>query len=226
MTEGMDWDRDSPEMRARLRTLLNDIELEAVWPLPISAGRIRGYHTTMMTGFDDPALGRIGRFRGEAGLWYNIEIGDHLGVEPQDVAVEMETYLGRLNAGRDAVDTALLPPNTVSFEEMMVADELPEPAHRLPLPDANGLRAVLTLCAFAHSDFVRIHPLANGNGRMARLLANMLAMRYGLPPFVTLRSRPGGRRYAEAATASMNGDWQPTKSLFMDMLDEALDELS
>jgi len=36
--------------------------------------------------------------------------------------------------------------------------------------------------AWLHAGFVRIHPFADGNGRMARLVANLPALRAGLPP--------------------------------------------
>ncbi len=38
--------------------------------------------------------------------------------------------------------------------------------------------------AEAHLDFVTIHPFFDGNGRMARLLANLPVLRAGLPPIV------------------------------------------
>jgi hypothetical protein len=62
------------------------------------------------------------------------------------------------------------------------------------------LAAIVDLCAWAHAEWVRIHPFANGNGRTARLWANCLAMRYGLPPFIRLRPRPNSG-YAAAAKA-------------------------
>jgi Fic family protein len=33
-----------------------------------------------------------------------------------------------------------------------------------------------------HTSFVRIHPFYDGNGRVARLIANMALLRSGLPP--------------------------------------------
>lgn len=65
------------------------------------------------------------------------------------------------------------------------------------------------------------HPFSNGNGRTARLVANSLAMRYGLPPFVRLRPRPA-EPYSTVADASMRGIWAPTVSLFHEMLNEDL----
>ena len=64
----------------------------------------------------------------------------------------------------------------------------------------------------------RIHPFANGNGRTARLWANSLAMRYGLPPFIGLRPRPNAG-YGEAGAKAMLGDWKPMAQVFLRLLD-------
>jgi fido (protein-threonine AMPylation protein) len=47
--------------------------------------------------------------------------------------------------------------------------------------DADGLAAVIDLSAWVHAEWVRMHPFANGNGRTARMWANAILMRYGLP---------------------------------------------
>ena len=89
--------------------------------------------------------------------------------------------------------------------------------------DIDGLAAVINLCAWAHAEWVRIHPFANGNGRTARIWANALLMRYGLPPAIRLRPRPDGG-YGDAGVAAMNGDWRPTAAVFKRMLAESLAE--
>jgi hypothetical protein len=90
--------------------------------------------------------------------------------------------------------------------------------------NADERDAVIDLCAWAHAEWVRIHPFANGNGRTARLWANFLAMRYGLPPFVRLRPRPDDG-YGEAGIKAMRGEWQPTAIVFRRMLRRFLEEL-
>jgi hypothetical protein len=86
--------------------------------------------------------------------------------------------------------------------------------------DDDGMSAVIELAAWAHAEWVRIHPFANGNGRAARVWANLLLMRYGLPPVVTLRPRPGGR-YGAAGAAAMTGDREPTVRLFRRLVRDA-----
>ncbi|HEY3769027.1 MAG TPA: Fic family protein [Candidatus Angelobacter sp.] len=102
-----------------------------------------------------------------------------------------------------------------SLDEMLVPGK--------PLT-ADQLGAVIDLCAWVHSEWVRIHPFANGNGRTARLWANSIALRYGLPPFVRLRPRPDGG-YGAAGAAAMQGDWEPTAKVFHKMLNDLLNEL-
>lgn len=73
---------------------------------------------------------------------------------------------------------------------------------------AARLRGVAHLVAWAHGEFVRIHPFCDGNGRMARLLANCLLLRYGIPYALSIRPRPTGV-YSACAAASMTGDHTP-----------------
>jgi fido (protein-threonine AMPylation protein) len=126
---------------------------------------------------------------------------------------------------QQGVESSLVPRQLEDFETAMekavvVLDSL-IPGGERPADPAQ-LRSVLTLCAYSHGEWVRIHPFANGNGRTARLWANWCALRYGLPPFVRLKPRPDGNLYATAAALSMRGDHQPMVAIFADMLDRHL----
>ncbi len=61
--------------------------------------------------------------------------------------------------------------------------------------------------AWLHAGFVRVHPFADGNGRMARLVANLPVLRAGLPPLLV----PMGRRveYVEALARWQLGIGRP-----------------
>jgi Fic family protein len=91
-------------------------------------------------------------------------------------------------------------------------------------PDADQLAAIVDLCAWAHAEWIRIHPFANGNGRTARLWANCIAMRYGLPPFIRLRPRPNDG-YAAAGAKAMQGNWEQTAAEFRRLLFAFLDSI-
>lgn len=88
--------------------------------------------------------------------------------------------------------------------------------------DPTQLTAVLLLCSIAHGEWARMHPSANGNGRIARVWANWIALRYGLPAFVRLKPRPAQLLYAGAAASSMRGDHGPMVVVLHAMLREHL----
>lgn len=54
----------------------------------------------------------------------------------------------------------------------------------MKLDSATSSSAAIETYAWAHLSFVRIHPFFDGNGRMARLLANLPVLRGGQPPIV------------------------------------------
>jgi hypothetical protein len=69
--------------------------------------------------------------------------------------------------------------------------------------DRDQLNSVVLLAASVHGEWVRIHPYANGNGRVARVWANWVLLRYDVPPVVRIKLRPGDLLYGPAALASM-----------------------
>lgn len=78
------------------------------------------------------------------------------------------------------------------------------------------------LSAFnAHFRLTAIHPFSDGNGRTARLLMNLMLLRWGYPPIAV---RPVERlAYLEALErGSMTGDLAPFQHLLLDRLRETL----
>jgi len=75
----------------------------------------------------------------------------------------------------------------------------------------------------AHFQLVAIHPFADGNGRMARLLMNLLLLRQGYPPVAV---RPVDRKiYLDTLEhASMQQDFRPFQTFMHQRLDETLEE--
>lgn len=200
-----DWDQDSPRLRENLARILNEIVQAAEGREKPTLETARRWHALSMDGLDvsDPRF--IGAFRGEQGLEnIQVRVGANYGVDAANVAEELARFEATLHATVTELDT-LLP----------VGREL----------HADQLAAVVDLCAWVHAEWVRIHPFANGNGRTARLWANSLALRYGLPPFVRLRPRPN-EGYAAAGARAMQGDWRQTAIVFRRMLDVFLNEFS
>jgi Fic family protein len=129
---------------------------------------------------------------------YEVRIGAQSGVESRYVPAELEGF-------------------EVAMQEAVAKLDAAIPASERP-DNAGKLQSVLTLCSYAHGEWVRIHPFANGNGRTARIWANWSALRYGLPPFVRLKPRPEGYFYAKASAISMRGEHQTMVAVFADML--------
>jgi Fic family protein len=198
------WDRDSPQLRRNLARVLQEIVRSASQRETPTLEAARHWQTLAMEGLDTRDSRFVGAFRGEPGLEkIQVRVGSIFGVDSAKVAEELgrfEAKLQRLVAELDA----LLP----SGQE----------------PDVDQLAAIIDLCAWVHAEWVRIHPFANGNGRTARLWANSLAMRYGVPPFIRLRPRPDAG-YGKAGAQEMQGDWKPTAVVFRRILDDFLNEL-
>lgn len=192
------WDDDSPRLRENLKQVLRGIRDNARRRDVPSVDDARGWQKDTMAGLDVPHKDYVGGFRGEGGelKYCEVRIGSAYGVPPARVADALKTFEIRLQRVTKELDKSYKP-----------GEEL----------DADGLAAVLELAAWAHTEWVRIHPSANGNGRTARLWANSIMLRYGLPPVVTLRPRPDGG-YREAATRAMSGEWEPMFIVFREML--------
>jgi Fic family protein len=201
-----DWDEDSPQLRKNLERVLEEIVQQAEQRTTPSIDVARNWQILIMEGLE-PEDGNqyyIGRFRGEPEIEYiQVSIGENWGVDSQFVAVELERFEDKLKTLVAELD-ALLPSNQN--------------------PDEDQKEAVLDLCAWAHVEWLRIHPFANGNGRTARLWANFLAVRYSLPPFVRLRPRPNSG-YGNASVKAMHADWKPTAAVFRQLLADYENEL-
>jgi Fic family protein len=193
-----DWDADGQTLQKNLVHLLRRLRDTSAERTPISFSDAVSWHREIMNGLEVPKPEYVGRLRGEVALEAaQVVIGGNEGVPPERVADEVASFERKLNQVLARLD-ALIPAGS-------------------PL-DTDKLAAVLDVCAWAHAEWVRIHPFVNGNGRTARLWANRIAMRYGLPPFVRLRPRPGGVAYERAGAQAMDGNWSPTAVLFRSML--------
>jgi hypothetical protein len=188
-----DWDASSTRLTENLTGALRHARDHAARRDAPTAELARQWHRLTMAGLAAPDAGLVGRFRGEPGLEsVGVEVGGQDGAPPDEVAEDLERFTARLGRALDALDRAI-PPGAPPLNE-------------------DQLGAVLEVCGWAHAEWVRIHPFANGNGRTARLWVNCIAMRYRLPPFLRLRPRPGPD-YGEAGARAMAGDWRPTVRL-------------
>jgi fido (protein-threonine AMPylation protein) len=157
---------------------------------PPSAELVKSWHKEMFEGIA-PHADYVGQFRDKDRTShclqdYEVVVGGLPGANSRHVLFEVETFFEDFNAKL----------NTLEISFPMGGDRPPT------LVEVSG---VVKLVAWAHGEWVRIHPFANGNGRTARLLANYILIRFGFGPALTIRPRPG-QPYGKAARASMEGD--------------------
>jgi Fic family protein len=192
-----DWDSDSPQLHDNLAQLLRRIRQDARRRESPTLEHARRWHSEVMRNLRVPNPKFVGAFRGETGL--------------EDIQVRI--------AGRYGVAAPEVVTELAHFEQLLrqIIRHLDEWIPRDAELDTDQLAAIVEVCAWAHAEWVRIHPFANGNGRTARLWVNSIASRYGLPPFLRLRPPPAGA-YGIASERAMLGDRAPTVALFHELI--------
>ena len=76
--------------------------------------------------------------------------------------------------------------------------------------------------AAAHTWFVHVHPFIDGNGRVARLLMNLVLMRFGIP--IAIISRDDRLRYYDALETAQSSDLSSFVALLCECVHESLEE--
>ncbi|MBA3587517.1 MAG: Fic family protein [Chloroflexi bacterium] len=210
-----DWSADDPAavplIVANIQALWPDIEAAASSRPPPTLDLILEWHRRIYAGVAVPEAQYVGQVRDSDErfpclIGYEVSVGGVAGTPAREVPDALGRLIGAATAVTGALDAAI-PPGTVPSRHLDVA-------------------AIVRLCANAHGEWIRIHPFANGNGRTARILANWLAVRYGLPPFVRIKPRPDDFLFAGAAALSMRGQHHATEALFISLLGQALVEAS
>ncbi|MFI5003714.1 MAG: Fic family protein [Solirubrobacterales bacterium] len=205
------WNEDpagsETRIAANIRAVGAQIYTEAPRREPPSLATAQDWHRAIYEGVPLPVPYYAGEVRDSDPRFpdlidYEVQIGHLRGVPAAQVPAELELLQTRARnaiAGPDRAMPVGQPPAT-------------------PLE----LRSVLLLAANLHGEWVRIHPFANGNGRIARLWVLWVAARYGLPPFIRLKPRPAGLSYAAAALASMSGQHTLMAAVLGQMLGDYL----
>jgi len=80
--------------------------------------------------------------------------------------------------------------------------------------------AVARSLAEVHAELILIHPFRDGNGRLARLVAVLMAAQAGINPLrLSVLAGRGRRTYVPAIHAAMSRDYAPLESLFSSAID-------
>jgi Fic family protein len=195
-----DWDADSARLTRNLSALMAQAERHAARREAFTLALLGQWHALMMKGLRVPNPNSVGHFRGPPHLaGIGVRVGDHNGVHSSQVKRELDAHVEVLGNMLHQLDAAAPVGQALAMDT---------------------LEAAIEVAAWAHSEWARIHPFVNGNGRIARVLANTILMRYGLPPVLRLRPRPGDR-YALAAVAAMQRQHLPMAEYLRTLLAEA-----
>jgi len=81
--------------------------------------------------------------------------------------------------------------------------------------DKDELAEALAIC---HIEFIIIHPFREGNGRLGRLLATVMALQAGMPPLDFALLEEERDRYILAIHAGHAGDYGPMRQIFSEVL--------
>jgi hypothetical protein len=206
-----DWNADdaadAPLIIANVRSLRDQVEVDArTRPAP-SLDMALGWHRVIYAGVSVPHPDYVGNIRDSDPLFpclidYEVAVGGVDGALARDVPAAIDAFIRAATTTTSAIDAAV-------------------PVGSVPT-DPGVVGAIIRLAATMHGTWIRIHPFANGNGRTARVWANWVAVRYGLPAFVRIKPRPDDIVFAGAVRLSMRGDDRATEAVFVSLLQDAL----
>ena len=155
------------------------------------------------------------------------EIHEVLLGEPYDTAAQ--TPDGQPTRKRIVPGRYKTQPNnvlTATGETFYFASPEETPARMTALVDAYRAELAaptlhpIELAARFHYDFVRIHPFDDGNGRMSRLLMNLILLRHGYP--MTVIKNDDRNRYLAALADADAGDFTPFLAFIADNVEASL----
>lgn len=121
------------------------------------------------------------------------------------------------------------PPHYSKIAELLqnLCDDLEERLKHIPSTqnEERFLAEVISLLAWLQHRFVWIHPFKDYNGRVARLLTNLLALNLGLPILIIKAETAKDRNnYVEAMKAADQHDYSKLERLIANALKENLEK--
>ncbi|MCG2692695.1 Fic family protein [Candidatus Parcubacteria bacterium] len=117
----------------------------------------------------------------------------------------------------------LIPQLTEDF-----CQDIKERYKHLPgIENTKFLDELIEFIAWLHHKFLWIHPFQDYNGRIARLLINIILLNLNLPPIeLKVETKVGRKKYVTALQEADKGDYIKLQKLIHSALKEAAQELS
>lgn len=122
-----------------------------------------------------------------------------------------------------------IPPKYYQVPQLMenYCQDIKERLKLLPnLNKASFLDELVHFLAWLHHRFLWIHPFKDYNGRIARLLINIILLNLDLPPVeLKVETKTGRKKYIQALKNADNGDYSGIETLIRNALEETSKEL-
>ena len=122
-----------------------------------------------------------------------------------------------------------IPPKCCLIPQFMdsYCKDLTERLKHLPtLNQADFLEELVRFLAWAHHRFLWIHPFKGYNGRIARLLINIILLNLDLPPVeLKVETKIGRKNYVQALKNADEGNLSELEKLIRDAIEETTKEL-
>lgn len=98
--------------------------------------------------------------------------------------------------------------------------------HLPKIEEADFFEELTSLIAWAHHKFLWIHPFQDYNGRMGRLLNNIILLNLNLPPIeLRVETISGRKRYIEALQSADSHDYRKLEKIIKEAIEESAGEL-
>jgi fido (protein-threonine AMPylation protein) len=218
------WQEDNPKnlslIQENAAQLMAELRATATKRTMPTGDKLCRWHSRLYAGCDVPVAGYIGHFRGDPAIPELLDYEVGLGARLQDGNLEKMGVWGRHVGHEMNAVLAGLHAVFAELDERLLVGKSPS------TPDE--ILTVISFAALAHGECLRVHPFANGNGRIARLLVAFICLRYALPMFLHVKPRPESEDYIRASRDSMGrppdfiGNHTTTTAVFARMLADVL----
>jgi len=149
----------------------------------------------------------------------------------EDICNIHELWLGDVYPSAGKYRTVVMSKDDFSFcaplyiESTMKKFEKQYLAIHAPCHYANSNELALVLGTL-HVDLILIHPFREGNGRVSRLLADLMVMQANKPPlnFAAIdktENEDGFQKYILAIHAGVSGNYEPIQRIFSKLLEQS-----
>lgn len=98
--------------------------------------------------------------------------------------------------------------------------------HLPKIDNEKFIAELISLLAWSHHKFLWIHPFQDYNGRISRLLINIIMLNLSLPPIeLKVETTAGRKKYVEALASADNRDYSKLENIIKLAIDEMVKEL-